>query len=227
MSRSYAIRTTAGDRPAVKNQGSPYVQRLVFKVIPDATSQFNALQAGDVDIIFVNQPGQLQKLKQDKNIQSFEASLSSLVYLGYNTRQAPFDDARVRQALSHAVNKDEIVQTALGGIGKVAFAPIASTLPAFDPALKQYEQGFDLARARALLSEAGFEQGAGGAWERDGQPLTLKLLDLHPRPQRSDRNGAAGAVQSARRYGRDPGAGFCCRAGSGRQGTVRRHAVAL
>jgi peptide/nickel transport system substrate-binding protein len=98
------------------------------------------------------------------------------VYLGFNCQKPPFDDARIRQALSHAVNKIEIVQTALGGLGEEAFAPLASTLPGFDASLKEHELGFDPEKAKALLTEAGFTQGADGIWMRDGQPLAFTLL---------------------------------------------------
>ncbi len=166
MSRWYATPTTDGAPPAVKNQGRPTSSELVFKVIPDATTQLDA-SAGRRCGHDLRQPaGATPEAEAGQEHPVVEATLNSLIYLGFNTQQAPFDDVRVRQALCHAVNKDEILQTALGGIGKVAFAPLASTLPGFDPALKQYELGFDLAQARALLAEAGFSQGAGGMWAR-------------------------------------------------------------
>jgi peptide/nickel transport system substrate-binding protein len=162
--------------PAVENKAAPHIERAVFKVIPDASTQLAALQTGDVDMIFVNQPGQVQTLKADKNMQVIETTLNSLVYLGFNCKQAPFDDVRVRQALSHAVNKDEILQTALGGVGKTAFAPLAPTLPGYDASLKQSELGYDPAKAKALLTAAGFTAGSDGTWTRDGQKLAATLV---------------------------------------------------
>ena len=162
--------------PAVKNTGPAHIERAVFKVIPEASTQLSALQAGDVDVIFVNQPGQIATLRADKNVTAVEAVLNSLIYLGFNCQKAPFDDVRVRQALSHAVNKAEIIQTALGGIGKEAFAPLAPTLPGFDAGLKQDELGYDPAKAASLLAEAGFAHGADGTWARDGQKLSATLV---------------------------------------------------
>ena len=162
--------------PSVKNQAAPHIAQAVFKVIPDATTQLTALQAGDVDIAFVNQPEQVQTLKQDKNIQVIESPLNSLIYLGFNCQKPPFDDVRVRQALSHAVNKAELVQTALGGVGKEAFAPLSPTLPGFDPSLKSFELSYDPARAKSLLAEAGFTQAADGTWTRGKDRLSGLLL---------------------------------------------------
>ncbi len=162
--------------PVMENQGVPSPDELVFKIIPDVSSQLTAFQAGEVDIMFVNSPGHVAKLKQDPNTNLIETTLNSLIYLGYNCQKAPFDDVKVRQALSHAVNKDELLQTALGGIGQVAFAPLAPTLPGFDPSLKSSELGFDLDQAKSLLQEAGFEMQSDAAWAKDGAPLKVTLL---------------------------------------------------
>jgi peptide/nickel transport system substrate-binding protein len=165
-----------------ENRGAPHLEKTVFKVIPDAATQLAALQAGEVDVIFVNNPDHLSKLRQDPNIQLQEAVLNSLIYLGFNTQKAPFDDPQVRRALAHAVNKAEILELALGGVGIQAFAPLPPTLPGFAPALAQHELGYDPAKAQALLSEAGFTRGSDGAWTKGGQPLKAVLLTSNRAP---------------------------------------------
>lgn len=159
-----------------QNQGAPYLDQLVFKVIPDASTQLAALEAGEVDVIFINQPSHKQKLEGNPDVVLHETVLNSLIYLGFNTQRALFDEAPVRHALSHAIDKDQIVNLALGGLGQKAFAPLPPTLPGFDPSLQDHELGLDLDRSRTLLQEAGFEQTADGGWERDGQPLQARLL---------------------------------------------------
>jgi len=151
-------------------------------VIPDAATQLAALQAGEVDVIFINNPDHLAKLKQESSIRLEEAVLNSLIYLGFNTAKAPFDDPKVRQALSYAVNKDEILELALGGVGIRAFAPLPPTLPGFDASLAQHELVYDPARAQALLAEAGFTGGSDAAWTREGQALTGVLLTSNRAP---------------------------------------------
>lgn len=166
----------------IANQGAPYLDNVVFKVIPDASTQLAALQAGEVDLLFVNSPSHIAKLKEDSSVQLIETQLNSMVYLGFNCAKAPLDDAKVRQALSYAINKDEILQTALGGVGQTAFAPMAPTLLGFDPSLKENELGYDPAKASALLSEAGFSAGADGSLSKDGQPLSFVLLTFDRAP---------------------------------------------
>ncbi len=165
----------------MENQGAPYLSELVFKVIPEATTQMAALEVGEVDVIFVNQPSQLQKLAANPELRTEEMVLNSLIYLGFNSQKGPFSEPLVRQALSHAVDKQQILDIALGGLGQLAYTPLPPTLLGFDPDLKQYELGYDLDQARALLEEAGFEATASG-WQRDGQPLTGLLLTSNRAP---------------------------------------------
>jgi peptide/nickel transport system substrate-binding protein len=166
----------------LKNQAAPLIEKLVFKVIPDANTQFRAFQSGEIDILFINQTNQVEKLKNDPQTNLNETTLNSLIYLGFNCQKPPFDDVRVRQALSHAVDKNELVQTALGGIGEIAFAPLSNTLPGFDPQLKSFELGYNPAKTAELLGQAGFVKQADGTWNRpqtgssEAQPFKVNLL---------------------------------------------------
>jgi peptide/nickel transport system substrate-binding protein len=160
----------------IENQGRPYIDRVVFRVIPDPVSQINAFENNEVDVLFVNNPGHLGRLRQNPDVELVENVLNSLVYLGFNTSRPPFDDVKVRQALAHAVNKQEIVELALGGIGEEAFAPLAPTLPGHDPSLKDFELAYDPERSMELLQEAGFEQNADGEWTRNGSLLQLTVV---------------------------------------------------
>jgi peptide/nickel transport system substrate-binding protein len=160
----------------ITNLGAPFIENVSFKVIPDASTQLAAMQAGEVDLIFVNSPSHIAKLKEDSNVNLIEARLNSLIYLGFNLANTPLDDMAVRQALAHAINKQEIVEAALGGVGEPAFAPMAATLPGFDPSLKEYELGYDPELASSMLAEAGFVAGDDGTLSKDGEPLNLKLL---------------------------------------------------
>lgn len=162
--------------PMVDNHGAPYLDALVFKVIPDATTQLAALEAGEVDAIFVNEPAHLQELSQDPDVEVHEMVLNGLVHVGFNMNKAPFDDVIVRRAFSHAIDKQQIVDLALGGLGKLAFAPLPPTLPGFDASLQEYAIGYDADEAKRLLQEAGFTSTADGGWERDGQALKASLL---------------------------------------------------
>jgi peptide/nickel transport system substrate-binding protein len=166
----------------VNNKGPVSLDQLVFKVIPDASTQMAALQAGDIDAIFVTEPSQLNQAQADKGLHIEPINLDSLIYLGYNCAKPPFDDVKVRQALSYAVNKGDIVKTALGGLGMDAGTPLPPSLLGYDQSLQSYGQGYDPAKAKALLTEAGFSQGTDGSWQKDGKKLGGKLLTSNRAP---------------------------------------------
>ena len=115
-------------------------------------------------------------LEADDTVEMVDAHTNGLVYLGFNCQKAPFDQVLVRQALSHAVNKVEILELAVGGIGELATAPLPSTLPGYDPSLDEHEFGFDPQKAQELLLEAGLVETADGGWEWEGEALSLQLL---------------------------------------------------
>ncbi|MBI5032843.1 MAG: ABC transporter substrate-binding protein [Chloroflexi bacterium] len=171
--------------PITQNRAAPYLDNLVFKVIPEASTQLAALETGDIDAIFINQPDHRAKLLSNPNVQLVDTQLNSLIYLAFNNKKAPFDDARVRRALSYAINKDEIVKVALGGIGKVASTYLPPTLSGYDASLKSLELGFDLKKAQAELKDAGFSQSANGTWEKNGQPLKGLLITSNRAPNDS------------------------------------------
>jgi len=162
--------------PTVDNQGPPHLSELVFRVIPDATTQLTALRTGEVDVLFINHPAHRQQLEDAPNINLEEAILNSLIYLGFNCEKPPLDDPVVRRALAHAVNKDEIVDLALDGMGKSAYAPLPPTIQGFDPSLKEYELAYDPKKAIGLLEKAGFQRDGEDGWRRNGEALSLDLL---------------------------------------------------
>jgi peptide/nickel transport system substrate-binding protein len=168
--------------PIVNNREAPYVEALVYRVIPDPTTQVAALQSGEVNVLFINQPSHRAKLKQDPSVELVDARMDELIYLGFNCQKPPYDETLVRQALAHAVNKQEVVEVALGGLGETAFAPLPPGIPGFDPDLQKYELGYDPTKSEALLTEAGFQKTADGTWERDGETLGGVLLTSNRAP---------------------------------------------
>src|SRR5690606_15182442 len=99
------------------------------------------------------------------NVETFRTS-----WLWMNGSREPFTDVRVRQAIQHAVNLDDIAESIIKGVGYKARAPIAPSVFGFNPNLPPYEYNPD--KAKALLTEAGFPNGfettAKGMGERGG-----------------------------------------------------------
>ncbi len=162
--------------PAVNNQSAPHLESVVLKIMPDSSAQFNAYQAGELDFFFVNQPAQIERLLADSQTELHETVLNSLVYISFNCQSSPFDDVLVRKAVAAAINKDDLLNIALGGIGETAFAPLSPTLVGFSEDLKNFEVQYNLDQAAAYLKQAGYTQGDTGGWIRDGEVLQITLL---------------------------------------------------
>jgi peptide/nickel transport system substrate-binding protein len=99
----------------------------------------------------------------------------SYTYLGYNLRRPIFQDKRVRQALSYAINKEEIIEGVLLGLGEVATGPYKPDTWVYNPDVQRYP--YDPDKARALLAEAGWRDSDGdGIVDKDGKPLSFTIV---------------------------------------------------
>jgi len=94
----------------------PYIDGLVFKVFGTTDAAILALKRGTIDMFWWGiQPGYLQDLLDDKNIETFSNEKSALYYLGFNLRKKPFSDLNFRRAVATLIDKDFIVQRILQG----------------------------------------------------------------------------------------------------------------
>ncbi|MDE2515008.1 MAG: ABC transporter substrate-binding protein [Rhodospirillales bacterium] len=155
--------------------GQPYLDGIVYRVIPDSQSRALALQTGQIALTSGNdiEPFDIPRFRamptlaiETKGWEMF----SPLAWLELNNRVKPLDDVRVRQAISHAIDRKFIAERLWFGTAKPATSPIASTTRYHDPAA--HLQDYDPKKAMALLDEAGLKPGAGGV------RFTLRHLEL-------------------------------------------------
>jgi peptide/nickel transport system substrate-binding protein len=144
----------------------PYLDKLVFKVIPDAGARAAAIEKGEVQYAAFN-PVPFRDVERLSKLPGIRVDtrgydwLSPLLYLDLNVDNSYLKDVRVRQAIAHALDRDAISKVVWYGYGKPANSPVPSTLTAFhDASVPKYP--FDLQKAEALLDEAGFKRGADG-----------------------------------------------------------------
>src|SRR5215813_4675044 len=147
--------------------GKPYLDRIIVKVIPDATVSYAALEKGDVDYvpfkgIVGGPPYQLvDRLKQNANLEVNVYDVSSMQRLFFRNDMTPFNNIKVRQAMAHAINRRFIIQRLLFGYGQPAQSEVAPAMKEiYNPKVPQYE--YDVAKANQLLDEAGQKRGADG-----------------------------------------------------------------
>jgi len=154
------------------NRGAPYIQELRYRVIPEPATQLAALDAGEVDVLGLAAKD-LARYSADGRFKIYDSFTYGLTYLGFDAKRPPFDNAKLRQALSRAVNKSEIVQVVFENkLAKVSCCPIAESIQGYDPKLKDFELGYDVAKAKAGLDELGYKAGADGLRATpDGKPF--------------------------------------------------------
>lgn len=133
----------------------PVWDKVVFKVIPDMSSQIAALLAGEVDFITGLPPSEMPRINKSGRATAAATDSIRSFFIRFNNLKPPFkDNPKLRRALNYAVDKQAIVDSLLGGYGHVSSCQILT--PAYfgyNPALKPIP--YDPAKARALLKEAG------------------------------------------------------------------------
>ncbi len=148
--------------------GKPYLDEVVAKIIGQPAARVQALQAGEVDFInqFYMPNNEYQTVRDNPKLRLMKATNApNLDYLAFNVLRKPLDDKRVRQALLMATDRDYLLKNAWLGNGQVPTMPFTSQIPwaAAGPDVdfnKTYP--FDIAKANALLDDAGLKAGADG-----------------------------------------------------------------
>lgn len=154
--------------------GAPFIQTIRMKVIPDDQTALAALENGEIDLD-TPPPSEVKRLltEYEGKLIPVQYQRNGWGYIVINTTKPPLDDVRVRQALTHALDREAIIQGALDGEAVVPPGPIPPVSWAYKEDLKTL--GYDPARAEQLLQEAGFTKGPDGIYQKDGQPLKLTL----------------------------------------------------
>jgi peptide/nickel transport system substrate-binding protein len=159
-------------------KGRPNISRIVYRIIPSQATIFLELKARGVDVASLTA---LQYKRQteypafQKAYNKFRYPGSGYTYLGFNLKDPRFADRRVRRAFAHAINKKELLDGVVLGLGREATGPFRPGTWADNPNVKGVP--YDPKKAAALLAEAGWNtRNAQGLLVKDGKPFTFELL---------------------------------------------------
>lgn len=133
------------------------IDKIVFRVIPDNSARLMELEAGTIDIMTGVNPDDVKKVQGNADLQVFLRPSMNVGYLAMNNDKKPYDNVKVRQAINYAINKQALVDAFYGGLAKTAKNPIPPSLWGYNDKVQDY--GYDPAKAKALLAEAGFPKG--------------------------------------------------------------------
>ncbi len=145
--------------PNYFEKGAPAVDKVIFRVIPEQASLLAGVRSGELDMATINDGAIIRQAAKDAKVTVMSKPGLNMRIFSFNTSRKPFDDVRVRQAVSLALDAPEILTIAEFGMGKVTGPlPIAATKWALAPSSLPFT-GPDVEQAKGLLAKAGFPNG--------------------------------------------------------------------
>jgi len=153
--------------------GPPRLERLVVAVVDEPTTKFAGLVSGDLDVAGIA-PATAPLAARDPAIRVLDYPVLFSYALVFNTSRPPFDDVRVRRAVSLSLDRARIVRAALAGFAVPAAGPVSPE----NPLAIGGSARADPAAADSLLDAAGWIRAAGGGRTRAGRPLSFELLTV-------------------------------------------------
>jgi len=167
---------------------APALERLVFRVVLDARQRLVDLQSGSVDLAAAILPDEQSFVELHPDLELLHTPGNDVSYLAFNMMHPPFDDLRVRRAISHAINKEPIVKLAYQGLAIPADGPLPPTQWGYHKPRKTYP--YDPEEARKLLADAQ----ARGVW--DPAKVLRFYVPSTPRPYLPSPERIAQAIQA-------------------------------
>lgn len=145
---------------------------VTFKVVSEPGSRIAELESGSSDAILATLSSNIDRVEGNDDVTLLRNDSVSIDYIGFNTEKEPFDDPRVRQAITHAFDSQAVLDGVYNGSGTPAEAPLAPGVLGYSEDLEGLE--YDMERAEELLDEAGVED------------LTINLMVNDDNPERVD-----------------------------------------
>jgi len=161
--------------PAYYDTSTPRLDKLVVRIVPDASSLVTQLRTGEVDLMLGVTPKDADRLERDGSAELVDYDYPGYDYLGWNGSRAPFDDPQLRRALTLAIDREALVEELLYGYGRVSHGPVFSQWWGANRELVPLP--FDRDEARRLLAEQGYATvDDAGEPLNEGRTLSLELL---------------------------------------------------
>lgn len=143
-----------------KKSGGPYLDRVIFRSIPENSVRFLELKTGNIHICQFPNPADIELARKDRNLMLISQPGMNIGYLSFNHTKEPWkSNVKLRKAIAHSINRKAIVDNIYQGMGQLAANPIPPTMWGYNTAVPGFE--YDVEKAKKLLSEAGYPGGKG------------------------------------------------------------------
>ena len=167
-------------------EGRPYLDEVVYRMIPDLATMFLELKAERLDSMSLTPQQYLRQTSSpwwEEHWRKYRYLSFSYTYLAYNPAHAAFKDVRVRRALTHAIDRQGIVDGVLLGQGRVTAGPFIPGTWVHNDAIAPYP--YDPEKARQMLAEAGWTDSDKDGWlDKDGKRFAFTILTNQGNDQR-------------------------------------------
>jgi peptide/nickel transport system substrate-binding protein len=158
-------------------EGEPYIKRYMYRIIPDQSVQFMNLQSGDIDMMTLS-PDMYKNIGSNAglnaDINTYDYQEPRYTYIGYNMENPLFKSKNVRQALSYAINRDDIIKDVLLGMAKPVTGPFIPGTWAYNTGVKGYD--FKPEKAAAMLKNDGWVRNKDGFLYKDGRKFSFTIF---------------------------------------------------
>lgn len=154
------------------HDGIPKIKNIVLRVIPDTSTQLLELKAGTIDMMELT-PSQFNNLK-DTNFAKYRAGSFRYGFLGLNFLDRRFQDKRVRQAISHVIDKKSIIDTVLYGFGSISTGPYPPEAWYYSSDAKYYD--YNPKKAIDILAQAGWRKNEKGILQKGSNILSFSII---------------------------------------------------
>ncbi len=137
--------------------GRPYLDRVVFRSIPDNGARYMELRSGSIDMMDYINPEDVASVREDEDLDLLLRPSNNVGYFAMNMGFEPFDNVLVRKAFAHAINKEALIGAFYAGLAEPAKNPLPPSLWGYNDEIEDYP--YDPEKARELLAEAGYPDG--------------------------------------------------------------------
>lgn len=158
------------------------VDKVVYRIIPEAPTRSMLLKSGEIQLAVIMPPDIAVGYINQSGYTVQQQSIPRVRMITFNNQKAPFNDARVRQAVSYAIDRNALITSVLEGVGTPGSGLFPPDSYWANPSITPYPYNLD--KARQLLSDAGWKDTNGdGIVEKDGKPFKVKLLTYSERAE--------------------------------------------
>jgi len=167
-------------------KGKPYLEKVIFKIIPDQVTLLTQLKSGEIDCMVSVPPREMDDLKKNHpEFTVFDFPTRAYIYIGWNEKYPFFANRHIRRALTMAINRKLIIDNLYYGYAEECTSPFVPLIWAYNPDIKPIP--YDVIGAREILRQEGFADSNGDGWlDKDGKCFEFELMTNYGNQIRRD-----------------------------------------